>query len=169
MPDMREIIDRVLRLSVKPEELFEPICSPERKPSCEVIVEAGRPQDADACEPGTLILPFRIERRRCPRRLRVEVLSRFPREARIWLEMPGALADLNGISKDPAVPARPGGIFVPVNPNGQTYFREASFPRESAWRLVVEIPPALRTHTYEMAVRVLEKWEELYRVTWRVP
>lgn len=166
MPDLRKIVDRVLRLAAGLATLFEPLAPPAAEPSREILIEASSPERIRA--PDTLILPFRIECRHRSRRLRVEVLSRLPREARIWLEMPGALADLDGISKDPEVPARSMGIFVPANPNGQTYFRDANFPRESAWRLIVEIPRALRTRRYEVAVRVLSRWEEVGRMTWKV-
>jgi hypothetical protein len=166
MPDLKKIIDGVLRLSVPAAALFEPLAKSSGERSCEIMIMVEDREDTGV--PDTQVLPFRVECRHQSRRLRLEVLSRLPREARIWLEMPATLADLFGISKDPTVPARPTGVFFPVNPNGQSYFREASFPCRSSWRLVVEIPAALRTRGYEVTVRVLDRWEELSRVTLQI-
>jgi hypothetical protein len=165
MPDLRKIIQRVLRLTSREKSLFLTLPSPVCTPSGNVRLTEAEP----LVENGFLLLQFVVSVANGPCQLRIEILSRLPRNVRVWLEMPHALADLKGIWKIPKIEClQTCNVFVPVNPNGQTYFREADFPAESAWRLVLEGVPA-GGKTYEIAVRVMDGWTEVARATWHVP
>jgi serine protease len=166
MPDLRRIVDVVLRISAGPNDLYLPIPPPRVSSGGELLLQQGEVQIASS---GYLLLPFQIiGGGNVPRRL--EVLSRLPRETRVWLEMPCDLADLQDIWRDPALELlEEDNVYVPANPNGQSYFREAILPTISAWRLVVQFPLGIPTQTYEIAVRLLEGWKEVSRVTWQIP
>jgi Subtilase family len=165
MPDLRKIIQRVLRLTAREKGLLLALPRSACTPSGNVLLT----KVEFLVENGFLLLPFFVFVAKWPCQLRVEILSRLPRSARVWLEMPHSLADLKGIWKIPKVKClQECNVFVPANPNGQTYFREANFPAESAWRLVLEGAPA-DGKTYKIAVRVMDGWSEVARETWNVP
>ena len=104
-----------------------------------------------------------------PDRGRLEVVSRLPREAWMWIEMLEELSDLEGIWRKPEIQTIDGSVYVPVNPNGQTYLREVVFPLLSTFRLIIQLPCSLRGRVFEVGVRLLVGWEELSSARWSIP
>jgi hypothetical protein len=101
--------------------------------------------------------------------MRLETLSCLPRQARVWLAMPPAIADLRGIWGDPPS-ADNQRVYVPVNPNGRHYFRASQFAAgsQATLQLVVYVPPELRNASYRISVRQLYENETVGCVTWRL-
>jgi hypothetical protein len=166
MPDLRRIVDNVLRISAGPKELYSPIPPPREGSSVDPLLERCALQAANS---DYLLFPFQVIGEGHALR-RLEVLARLPRKTHVWLEMPRDHADLQDIWRDPTLEClEKGNVYVSVNPNGQSYFREAILPVASAWRLVVQLPPGAPIQVYEIAVRLLEGWKELSRVTWQIP
>jgi len=104
-------------------------------------------------------------------KMRLETVSRLPRQARVWLEMPHKIADLPGIWGDPPCEeAKDDVVYVPVNPNGRHYFRESLFPAGSEARLslIVYVPQEMRNSSYQISVRQFYRDAAVGRVTWRL-
>jgi serine protease len=101
--------------------------------------------------------------------MRLEVDARLSRQARVWLEMTPARADLEGIWMAPPGKLK-GRICVPVNPNGRSYFRERLFKARSCGevKVIAYIPPELRQRAYQISVRQIYGQIEVGRVTWRL-
>jgi hypothetical protein len=101
--------------------------------------------------------------------MRLEILSRLPKVAKVWLEMPSQIADLQGIWGSQIEPLASDSIFVPVNPHGRNYFRERLFVAGSEYqlRLHLWLPPSVPKAPYRIAARQLYRDEEMGRVTWR--
>lgn len=165
MPNLEKIIDNVLRISDRTKNILDALPQPSAASSPDVqLIKEGAEEEGKL-----LLLSFHLRLQREPWYLRLEILSRLPRSVRGWLEMPRHLSDLKGIWRIPTIAVlEEGNAFVPLNPNGQTYFREADFPAESGWRLVLEGVPDGGA-TYEIAVRVMDGWTEVARLTWNVP
>ncbi len=110
--------------------------------------------------------------------MRIEVISRFPSEARIFLHVPekdwktlSALKELGRIveiesEKRGRVPA------IQLNPHGRSRTTEILFPKTREFRsqclLLVDIPERLRKFPYEVSIRQLSGDQEVGRLTWRL-
>lgn len=105
------------------------------------------------------------------RRMRLEVAGRLPKGTVVELEMPREFAQLLRVRTLPDRGAkRRREVRVPVNPNGRTTFLEVAFPAKARipLRLLVNIPKAVRKHSFEIFARQLYENEEVGRVTWRL-
>lgn len=103
--------------------------------------------------------------------MHLEVIAQLPVAACVWLAMPPAIADLEGIWGDPSdVLGDDTNNFIPVNPNGRHPIRECIFERGVAHdlQLVVYIPSELRRDPYCIAVRQVADGLEVGRVSWRL-
>ncbi len=109
----------------------------------------------------------------------LEVVTRLPEEARVWLEAPIYFVDAMQVHspflrRDEERDV----IWVPLNPHGDTVVGEALFPPDSLaeLRLLVHIPEEWRKNEYEVYVSQLYKdeeegvkeFEEVGRVSWRL-
>jgi subtilase family protein len=178
MPDLRKIIDNVLRIS-SAADLDEGIDKTLTAPSTtdpSRLAPAGVERPAD--QPYVYLLPFAAKGDPSAlRTVRFEVISRLPRQASLWLEMPRGVADLEGIWAGPQVPRfDPDNIYIPVNPNGKHYFRyfDLAAGGEVKLRLVAKFPTWRRKQRYQVAVRLLQRDtarqvdEEVARATWPI-
>jgi serine protease len=102
--------------------------------------------------------------------MRLEILARLPKLAKVWLEMPAEIADLQGPWSRPRVePLAENSVFVPVNPHGHNYFRERLFLASKEYQLQIHIrlPPLTPSAPYRITVRQLYRDEEMGRATWK--
>jgi hypothetical protein len=166
MPDLQKIIDNVLRISVEAGSLYSPM--PELSSGATKVSLLMKKSEMPTAQTDFLILPFKVVG--CePQFRRLEVFSRLPLTARVWLEMPGDLADLAGIWRGPEIRSMGAdSVFMPVNPNGQSHFRDVVFPEQTSGRLIIQLLPGAQPKSYLIAVRLLTAWEELDRITWRI-
>jgi len=105
------------------------------------------------------------------RRMRLEVIARLPKGAKILLEAPLYLIDTMQVrSPFLKLDKKSSVAWIPINPQGQNSFGEILFPAKSRTklRLLVHIPEELRKNEYEVFVRQLYEDEEVGRVTWRL-
>ena len=104
------------------------------------------------------------------RRMRLEVIARLPKGARVMLEIP--LAMFEGMTRrDPAkVDEKRQMARIPMNPHGVRGLDEMLFPAKSKQllRVLVRIPEENRKSEYDIAVRQLYENHEVGRVTWRL-
>jgi len=105
------------------------------------------------------------------RRMRLEIVARLPKGARVLLEAPlyliEAMEERSPLLK---IDEKRRVALLPVNPHGRRILGQALFPAKSRaqLRLLVHIPKELRKNEYEVFVRQLYKDEEVGRVTWRL-
>lgn len=103
--------------------------------------------------------------------MRLEVVARLPKGARIWLEAPIALQNAQRY-RPPThrVDKKLKRVRIPVNPHGAYAFDEILFPAKARFslRLIVQLPKGARTAPYEVYARQLYAKEEVGRVTWRL-
>jgi hypothetical protein len=105
------------------------------------------------------------------RLMRLEVVARLPRGARIWLEAPAALQNAQRFRPQThPVDGELQRVRIPVNPHGAYAFDEILFPAKGRFdlRLIVQLPGGARTAPYEVYARQLYAKEEVGRVTWRL-
>jgi hypothetical protein len=101
------------------------------------------------------------------RRMGLDVLARLPEGARVVLEAPLYLLEALG-HRAQKVKGSVG--HIPIRAQGLHRLGEAVFPARSAaeLRLFVQIPPKLRDHAYQVAVRQTYEGGEVGRVTWKL-
>jgi subtilase family protein len=105
--------------------------------------------------------------------MRLEILAQLPKLAKVWLEMPAEIADLQGPWTQPGVesvePLAEDSVFVPVNPHGRNYFRERLFlaDKEYLLRIHIRLPPSTRSAPYRITARQLYRDEGMGRATWK--
>lgn len=105
------------------------------------------------------------------RKMRLEVVARLPKGAKVMLEMPLYLIDaMKEQTPSIKVDEKRRMAWMQVNPHGRRILGEALFPAKSRTklRLLVHIPKELRQTEYEVYVRQLCEEEEVGRVTWRL-
>ncbi len=105
------------------------------------------------------------------RQMRLEIVAKLPRGARVFLEAPPHFVD--GLKVFPPffkVQKKQGVVQIPINPHGRHSFDEMLFPAKSRTklRLLVQIPKELRGNPYEVFARQLYREQEVGRVTWRL-
>jgi len=123
-------------------------------------------------DPDFVVLPFLApgppDRARY---MRLDVVAKLPRGARLFLEVPEHLRDALAF-RSPLIKVDKKRRLarVPVNPHGEFELDEILFPAKSRAQLnlLVHIPEEARKNQYEVFVRQLYKGEELGRVTWRL-
>lgn len=103
----------------------------------------------------------------------LEVVSRLPAEARLWLQVPdedwkvlGALKGLGPVEME----ERTKGLAIRLNPHGRSKTQEIMFPREfrSRCRLLVDVPERIRKDYGEVSIRQYSQNQEVGRMTWRL-
>ena len=105
------------------------------------------------------------------RRMRLEVVARLPKGAKVLLEAPLHLIDaMQERSPFVKLEEKSRVAWIPINPHGSRLLGEVLFPAKSRnkLRLLVYIPEELRKNEYEVFVRQLYQNEEVGRVTWRL-
>jgi len=101
------------------------------------------------------------------RRMGLDVLARLPHGSRAMLEAPLYLVEALGRDV-PEYEVKGKVARIPIRAHGPQRLGEALFPARSAaeLRLLVQIPPKLRAHAYQVVVRQTFEREEVGRVTW---
>jgi hypothetical protein len=105
------------------------------------------------------------------RPMRLEVMSRLPKRAKVVLEGPLNLLSAMQQREVMTGSARRREVArITLTPWGNRVFAEVSLPAKSQTRLrlLVQIPTELQKHPYELAVRQLYQDQEVGRVTWRL-
>jgi len=105
------------------------------------------------------------------RQMRLEIVAKLPRGARVFLEAPMHFID--GLKVFPPffeVQKKRGVVRIPINPHGRHSFEDMLFPAKSRTnlRLLVQIPKELRGNQYQLYARQLYREEEVGRITWRL-
>jgi serine protease len=103
--------------------------------------------------------------------MRLEVVARLPKGAKVLLEAPLHLIDaMQERSPFVKLEEKSRVARIPINPHGSRLLGEVLFPAKSRnkLRLLVHIPEELRKNEYEIFVRQLYQNEEVGRVTWRL-
>lgn len=105
------------------------------------------------------------------RRMRLEIVAKLPKGARVFLEAPLSFIDgLQVRAPSLKVDEERGTIRLPINPHGRQSFGEMLFPAKSRTnlRLLVQIPKELRGNQYQVYARQLYREQEVGRITWRL-
>ncbi|HEX3528187.1 MAG TPA: S8 family serine peptidase [Thermoanaerobaculia bacterium] len=165
MPDLGTIIDRVLGLAVDSDQLYLSTLNGDEISS--LLVK----NSPDLLDRGYLVLPFTLAASTSPEagQRRIEILCSLPRAASVWLEMPRGLSDLEGPWTLPAVDRHADDtVIVPVNPHGQSYFREfpPAFCESQGFLIITGTSVAVAG---QISARLMEGWQELSRITWTIP
>ncbi len=106
----------------------------------------------------------------------LEVVSRLPARARLWLQVPDedwkVLSALKGLG--PVEPIemekKTKGLAIRLNPHGRSKTQEIMFPCEfrSRCRLLVDVPERFRKDYGEVSIRQYSQNQEVGRMTWRL-
>lgn len=130
---------------------------------------------AGGSPPGYLTLPFlAVGAPKVGVVMRLEVIARLPKGARLMLRAPDHLLDALRVPRSLRVGRgkkdERGVSRVVVNPHGHFDLGQAHFPAEVRHKLalLVAIPEKFRNNAYDVAIRQLYKDEEVGRVTWRL-
>lgn len=105
------------------------------------------------------------------RRMRLEIVAKLPKGARVFLEAPLHFIDAQQVhAPSLKVDKKRGTIRLPINPHGRQSFEEMLFPTKSRTnlRLLVQIPKELRGNQYQVYARQLYREQEVGRITWRL-
>jgi len=105
------------------------------------------------------------------RPMQLELIARLPVEAKLLWEMPASFFEgLPGHFPKVQIDKRKQLVRLPIRPTGKFRLPRTVFPARSRMRmrLIVHIPPKLREHHYEVAVRQLWENQEVGRVTWHL-
>jgi hypothetical protein len=135
-------------------------------------VEEGDPAPDPTAPKGFFALPFlapgAFDR---ARPFQLEVCSRLPKGAKVYLEVPEAFArQLRLAARQAELDQRRKVVRIPMHVPGCRRLPEVLFPAKSRtrMRLLVNIPKELRKHAFEISVMQLFEKEEVGRVTWRL-
>jgi hypothetical protein len=135
-------------------------------------VEEGDPAPDPTAPKGFFALPFlapgAFDR---ARPCQLEVCSRLPKGAKVYLEVPEAFArQLRLAALQAELDQRRKVVRIPMHVPGCRRLPEVLFPAKSRtrMRLLVNIPKELRKHAFEISVMQLFEKEEVGRVTWRL-
>jgi hypothetical protein len=105
------------------------------------------------------------------RPFQLEICSRLPRGAKVYLEVPAAFArQLRLTAEQVELDQRRKAVRIPMPVPGCRRLPAVNFPAKSRspMRLLVHIPKELRKHTFEISVKQLFEKQEVGRVTWRL-
>jgi serine protease len=103
------------------------------------------------------------------RPMRLEIVAKLPRGARVFLEAPPHFIDGMRV-RPPFFEMQKRRVRIPIHPHGRFNLEEMLFPAKSRTklRLLVQIPKQLRRNQYELYARQLYREQEVGRITWRL-
>ena len=102
-------------------------------------------------------------------RMRLELLAKLPRGARLFLEAPLAFLErAQALTPDAEIDQETGMARIPVKAAGRHTFADMVFPASARFRmrLLADVPEKARGHAYRIVARQMHGDDELGRVTW---